>query len=120
MKITIDNIEYEVDLVKAKQQGLLKQVEVPIMSFKVGDVFKTPISSYRIVILSAGWAQYKVLMKYYMGGLNNVALNPFSNFSNGHSGGATEEEIIKELNRMKCTYVGNISDKLDQLVRELK
>lgn len=38
-KVTIDGIEYEVDLAKAKEQGLIKEIKPRITDFSTGDMF---------------------------------------------------------------------------------
>lgn len=107
MKVTLDGKEYEVNLAKAKELGLCKEIEPQITSFFVGDIFKAA-SSCRVMIIQS---QYRN-PTYTLAGLSGLEL--FSNIS--HS--LYEKEMLEYLNKHRYKFLGNINKGISELINK--
>ena len=106
MKLTIDNKEYELDVLKAIDFGALVEARKEITDIKVGDVFETD-SSAPVVILQYGWSDQDQPAKYCMGGNNGNSLDLFSDRPD------TKENILEWLNEANGKFIKNVNVPLD-------
>lgn len=108
--ITIGGKELEIDLEKAKELGLCREVHQKITSFKVGDVFGRPgLSNILITQSHYGYNEGK---KYNLAGTYGLKL--YSAFLDG---ARTESEILEYLNKHKLKFVKNINEEINALIR---
>ena len=118
MKITIEDKDYEIDIQRAKELGICKEVRKPISSFMVGDVF-TSRSGERILILQAAFAEpYAVACteRYNIAGIDGLCLFPDFRDSEGRT--ATKDELLKFLNKNQWTFASNINNKVKELIKK--
>lgn len=109
-KVTIDGVDYEVDLAKAKKQGLIKEVRKRITDFNNGDVF-SPIGRGADSILvmptttleNTSYSAY-ALRKSAIGSkiCNFFPVFPYTGFS-----GVSKEKILNLLNCENNPFVFN-------------
>lgn len=118
-KLSIEGVEYQFDVEKAKELGVLK--EDSIKSFKVGDAFR--LSNCNIaVIIETGYHGIDGYDKphYSFTGLC-CRLQNYSTF--GPVGG-TEVEVLEQLNKWKkqsgLVFVKNINEDIAELFKNLK
>jgi len=117
MKVTIEGKEYNIDIEKAKELGVLKE-DNTIKSFKIGDTYRLMAGNY-IVVVEAGYNLYGDNPRYsfagYQGKLENYT--PF-----GKQGG-TEEQVLERLNiyqaNQGAVFVKNINEDFKNLLMGL-
>lgn len=118
-KVTIEGIEYEVNLNEAKRLKLIKEVVKPITEVKHGDVYKSKWGHYIICINLNDTAIGRPGALWRMTGLND---NPMAFYSES---AMNTEVMIKYLNQTECwsdigntrKYVGNIFSDPDLIGR---
>lgn len=108
--ITIGGKQLEIDLEKAKELGLCREVHQKITSFKVGDVFGGP--GFSNILITQSHYGYKEKKKYNFAGTYGLEL--YSAFLDG---ARTEYEILEYLNRNKLKFVKNINKEINALIR---
>lgn len=119
MKITLENQEYEIDIERAKQLGLCKEVRKQITSFKVGDVLQAP-SHRRSVITAVNWCysgDQEKSQRYNLAGIHG--LNLFSNFGSDLEKLPTYEGMLEYLNSQQFVLIGNINDEVATAINNL-
>lgn len=106
MKIKIDEVEYEVDIEKAKSQGLIKPVVPPAPSIQIGDVYEFPGATTRVVILQHQWVGPFDKIKYILGGNNDEIMRLYS------TSPMTAKELVEYIQGHQLKYMGNVNRKL--------
>ena len=100
--------EYEIDITRAQELGICKEVAKPIKRFQVGDIFKSPSSS-PVMIIQSNWT-YNGDNSYNLAGLNG--LNLFSNFMNPQN----KYYVLDYLNSGGYKFVKNINEEIHNLI----
>ena len=117
MKVTIEGKEYEIDIEKAKELGVIKE-DNSIKDFKVGDVFRLHYGGNFIVIIETGYHSFGK-ERYSFTGLDNV----ISNYSSFGPEGGTKEDVLKQLNKWKArdaiVFLKNINEDFKKLLKSL-
>ncbi len=116
MKITIENKEFELDVDKALENGVLKSSRVPIVKITPGDVFKTPDGAFApIILVKPIWSSTfdGIDKTYSFVGLDG-RLEAYSN----HQKLMTKEECIAELNRDKYEFHCNVNKTIEALINK--
>jgi hypothetical protein len=108
--ITIGGKELEIDLEKAKELGLCREVHQKITSFKVGDVFGGP--GFSNVLITQSHYGYQEGKKYDLA--KTCGLELYSAFLDG---ARTESEILEYLNKNKLKFIKNINKEIIALIR---
>jgi hypothetical protein len=112
MKITHNGQDYELDIEKAKACGAIQYAA--LTSFKVGDVFCSSDSAS--ILITSGYDDgTKERTRYHMAGLDG--LKPYSDFG---TEGATKDKMLEYLNRRKFRLMGNINNKVADIIAEFK
>jgi hypothetical protein len=117
MKVTIEDKEYNIDIEKAKELGVLKE-DSTIKSFTIGDTYRLKSGNY-VVVVEVGYNLYGENLRYsfagYQGKLQNYS--PF-----GKEGG-TEEQVLERLNHYQANegavFVKNINEDFKNLLMSL-
>ena len=116
MKVTIEGKEYEIDIEKAKELGVLKE-DATIKDFKVGDVF-VPASGGKVIIVQNGYTDYKREQKYNIAGLDGLEL-----YSDIGSQGLNKTEMLAWLNRSwngkHTKFIKNINNDIKEWMSNL-
>jgi len=113
LKVTIEGEEYNIDIEKAKELGVLKvpKVDTTIKSFQVGDVFST--RSGTILIVQNGFSKDP---RYNIAGLDGLFL-----YSTIGGEGLSRTEMLKFLNRnfkgFGYKFVKNVNSEIETLLR---
>ncbi len=102
-KVNIDGKEYKIDLEQAKNLGIIKEVNTT--DVQSGDLFYSPSWGNMLIVQLALDGQY-----FFLGGHSNKAL-PWE-----HSYMMTRTEMVEWLNRGDRVWVGNITDKVEELI----
>lgn len=100
-----DGKEYEVDIERAKNIGLCKEIRPEIISFRVGDVFKSN-GGLPVFIIQSEYFNHT----YAFAGLDGLEL--FSNISPS----LTKREMVEYLNKNKYKLLGNINSDIRKLI----
>jgi hypothetical protein len=106
MKIEIEGKEYEIDINRAKELGLCK--EIKITDFSVGDVFETKCGS-RVLIIRSTYNPYGY--KYNIAG--NDGLYLYSDFGENPLG---REQMLDFLNKHEYKFIKNINSDIETLI----
>ena len=114
MKITIEGINYEINMQKAKELGICTEIHKPIKDFNVGDVFERASdgSKLRILISQSVFAS-KREGKYNIAGLYGLQL--FSDFDDRY---ISRKELLKWLNERNYKFVKNINKQISNLIED--
>jgi hypothetical protein len=116
MKLTIEGKEYNIDIEKAKELGVLKE-DNTIKSFKIGDTYRLKAGIY-VVVVEVGYNLYGN-MSYSFAGFQGKLQN-YSPF--GKEGG-TEEQVLERLNHYQAkegaVFVKNINEDFKNLLMSL-
>lgn len=116
MKVTIEGKEYEIDIEKAKELGVVK--ENTIKDFEVGDVFSLPWYGDNIIIVQNGYVSSSKEQKYNIAGLDGLGL--YSDFG---SQGLNKTEMLAWLNKsnngMHAKFIKNINNDIQKLLSNL-
>jgi hypothetical protein len=104
MKITIKEKEFEIDIERAKELGICKEVK-KINEIKAGDVFEG--SRARVVIFQPIYG----IEEFIIVGIDG--LQPFSNFHELQ----TRYEMTEFLSEGDYTFIANINDQILELIR---
>jgi len=109
IKVTLEGEDFYIDIEQAQKLGLLRD-KPTISNFHIGDLFKTRVNGY-IIIVPCGHNN-----RYSIGGLYG-----FDIFSNFGKEGATKEEIIAYLNQsvVNAKYIKNVNRDVDALMQKL-
>jgi hypothetical protein len=116
IKITIEGKEYNIDIEKAKELGVLKvpKVDTTIKSFEVGDVFSSGFDA--ILIVQNGRPLISAEQRYNIAGLDGLFL--YSDFG---SEGVSKEEMLAYLNKgddgFGYKFVKNVNSEIETLLR---
>ena len=114
IKVTIEGEEYNIDIEKAKELGVLKE-DKTIKDFQVGDVFSTGFDP--ILIVQNGWPITSKEQRYNIAGLDGLFL--YSNFGDK---GLSKEEMLKYLNKgddgFGYKFVKNVNSEIETLLRK--
>jgi hypothetical protein len=116
IKVTIEGEEYNIDIEKAKELGVLKvpKVDTTITDFKVGDVFSSGFGP--VLIVQNGWPLISAEQRYNIAGLDGLFL--FSNFSDK---GLSKEEMLAYLNKgdagLGYKFIKNVNSEIETLLR---
>lgn len=113
MKITIEGTSYEIDIQKAKQLGVCKEINAPITNFQVGDVFERA-SRFRVLIIQGAYNGVDEEKGFNIAGRDG--LEPYSDFSN--TGTVSKQEILEYLNARAYKFVKNINESVKSLIQE--
>lgn len=117
MKVTIEGKEYEIDIEKAKELGVLKE-DATIKDFKVGDVFVPASGGYKIIIVQNGFACSSEEQKYNIAGLYG-----FEIYSDFGSQGLNKTEMLAWLNESwngeHAKFIKNINNDIEELLSNL-
>jgi hypothetical protein len=113
MKVTLEGKEYEIDLEKAKELGVIKE-DNSIKDFEVGDVFSSGFNP--ILIVQNGWPDASKEKRYNIAGLDGMHL--YSDFGNK---GASKQEMLNYLNYGRrgedLQFIKNVNSEIDTLLR---
>jgi hypothetical protein len=115
MKITLENKEYEIDIERAKQLGLCKEVRKEITDINAGDVFEAPWGE-RVLIVEAVYGSKSFGTKRY----NIAGLDGLELFSDLNSEPLNHEEMMAWLNEGKYTFIANINLDVKELIKNVK
>jgi len=117
MKVTIEGKEFEIDLERAKELGVLKETLQPITDFEIGDAYRL-IHGNIIVVVEAGYV-YDDAARYSFSGFGDE-LHNYSPF--GKQGG-TREQVIECLNAYQknqgAVFIKNINEDFKKLLKSL-
>lgn len=113
MKITIKGTSYEIDIQKAKQLGICKEIIMPIANFNVGDVFerKSENSKLRVLIIQGVFGE-KDERNFNIAGLHGLKV--YSDFSG--KGTVSKKDILEYLNARGYKFVKNINESVKSLI----
>jgi hypothetical protein len=117
IKVTIEGEEYNIDIEKAKELGVLKvpKVDTTIKSFQVGDVFSLGFDP--ILIVQNGWPLISAEQRYNIAGLDGLFL--YSDFG---SKGLSVKEMLDYLNKgddgFGYKFVKNVNSEIETLLRK--
>lgn len=110
MKIEIDNVEYELDIERAKLNGSLKRAAIKAVNIRPGDVYNHPERKTNAFVVIE--AIYGVGGCYQLLGMG-ASTNSNAFFHTIH----TREEIADYLNDKEMLFTGrNISQDIAKLV----
>lgn len=116
MKVTIDGKEYEIDIEKAKELGVLRE-DTTIKDFKVGDVF-LPGCGSKLIIVQNGYASSSKEQKYNIAGLYG-----FEIYSDFGSQGLNKTEMLAWLNKSNngnhTKFIKNINNDIEELLNQV-
>jgi hypothetical protein len=115
MKITIENQDYEIDIKRAKELGLCKEVRKEITDINAGDVFEAPCGE-RVLIVEAKYGSKSSGSKLY----NIAGLDGLELFSDFGSKPHYYKETMKWLNRGEWTFIANINLDVKELIKNVK
>lgn len=104
MKITIEEKEFEIDVERAKELSICKEVK-KIKEIKAGDVFESDGSRVMIIQPLYGIGKFNIV------GING--LKPYSDFEDLQ----TQEEMIELFNSEGYTFIANINYDIAELIR---
>lgn len=116
MKVNIDNKEFEIDIERAKELGLCKEVRKLVTSFEVGDVFEA-IGHSRIVITEATWSSTGGNKRYNIAGLHGFKV--FGNMGADVSNLPIHKQFLNYLNENGFVFIGNINSDVQALIDSL-
>jgi len=105
MKITIKEKEFEIDIERAKELGICKEVN-KIKEIKAGDVFES-VGGTRVMIIQP----ISEIEEFNIVGFDG--LEPYSDFSELQ----TRYEMTEFLVEGNYTFIANINDQIDKLIR---
>lgn len=108
MKFEHEGKEYEIDLTKAKELGLCKEILKEIKNVQAGDVFKNAFGT-KILIVEAIYKN----TSYNIAGLCGLRL-----FSDFRVSPKSKSELLEWLNHKKYVFVKNINDEIDDIFRK--
>lgn len=113
MKLTIDNIEYNLDVDEAIRNKILVPIKT-ITKFNVGDVFVGKTHA-QVMIVQPIWETMDCIGEIfgfvgYTGGVY-----PYLNFTKLF----TYNEIIEYLNQYKLKFVGNINEVVNKALKDM-
>jgi hypothetical protein len=114
--ITYEGKEFEIDLERAKELGVLKETLQPITDFKIGDAYRLKQGNF-VVVVEAGYA-YDDAARYSFSGFGDELYN-YSPF--GKQGG-TREQVIESLNAYQkkgAVFIKNINEDFKKLLKSL-
>ena len=114
MKITIENQDYEIDIKRAKELGLCKEVRKEITDINAGDVFEAPWGE-RVLIVEAVYGGKSFGTKRY-----NIAGHGLELFSYFGSKPHDYKETMEWLNKYKYTFIANINLDVKELIKNVK
>lgn len=116
MKVTIEGKEFEIDLERAEELGVLKETLPLITDFEIGDAYRLKYGN-SIVVVEAGYAGGDS-MRYSFSGFGNELCN-YSSF--GKRGG-TREQVLEYLNAYQkkgAVFIKNINEDFKKLLKSL-
>jgi len=104
MKIEIEGKEYEIDVERAKELGICKEVQ-KIKDIKAGDVFED--CELRVMLIQPiyGFGEFNIA------GLNGLL--PYRDFNALLS----REDMIEFLNEGGFKFIANINDQINELIK---
>lgn len=111
-KVTIDAVEYDIDLEKAKQLGLIKRSWQPITELHNGDLFYYTDGTSQSLIVQAG---YNKAVWVLCG--RNYRLDAWVNGGTEGEGLYTTAELLEKLNQSKAICIGNVNDHVKDWVK---
>lgn len=115
--ITYEGKEFEIDLERAKELGVLKETLQPITDFKIGDAYRLKHGNI-VVVVEAGYA-YDDAARYSFSGFGDELYN-YSPF--GKQGG-TRELVLECLNAYQknqgAVFIKNINEDFKKLLKSL-
>lgn len=115
--ITYEGKEFEIDLERAKELGVLKETLQPITNFEIGDAYRLKYGNI-VVVVEAGYA-YDDAARYSFSGFGDELCN-YSPF--GKQGGTTEQ-VLERLNAYQknqgAVFVKNINEDFKKLLKSL-
>lgn len=115
--ITYEGKEFEIDLERAKELGVLKETLPLITDFEIGDAYRLKYGN-SIVVVEAGYA-YGDGVRYSFSGFGNELCN-YSSF--GKQGG-TREQVLEHLNAYQknqgAVFIKNINEDFKKLLNSL-
>lgn len=112
MKITLENQEYEIDIQRAKELGLCKEVAKEITDFNVGDVFECQNGERVLIVQSEHGNKSEHGARYNIAGLNGLKV--FSDFG---SSLLNHQQMLKWLRDNEYSFVANINDDIEELIK---
>jgi len=112
MEVTIDGNKYKIDIEKAKQLGLCKQVYKEITDFSVGDIFRRPTCGTKLMIVQALYRSY-TNRHYNIAGFSGLEL--YSDFGEETK---SKNELLRWLNEREYIFVKNINDEIIKLIND--
>lgn len=115
MKITIEEKDYEIDIQRAKELGLCKEVGKEITDINAGDVFEAPCRE-RVLIVEAVYGSKSFGSKRY----NIAGLDGLELFSDLNNEPLYHKEMIAWLNKNKYTFIANINLDVKGLIKSVK
>ena len=114
MKITIEGINYEINMQKAKELGICTEIREQIESFNVGDVFEKVDEGGNVrVLISQSSHGSRREDKYNIAGC--IGLEVYSDFSDRS---ISEKELLKWLNKREYKFVKNINKQISNLIED--
>ena len=112
MKIQHNNKEYELNIEKALELGILK----PVIKFNVGDVWKS-VSISPQVIARVVWTAISNKDSKVYALLGNGGLNSFSN-NRVDNALRSENQILDYISLHNLSFVRNINDEVCNLIEK--
>lgn len=113
MKVTLEGKEYEIDIEKAKELGVIKE-DNSIKDFEVGDVFSSGFNP--ILIVQNGWPDASKEKRYNIAGLDGLYL-----YSDMGNKGVGKQEMLDWLNDREryegLQFIKNVNSEIDTLLR---
>jgi hypothetical protein len=117
MKVTIEGKEFEIDLERAEELGVLKETLPLITNFEIGDAYRLKYGN-SIVVVEAGYAYGDDGVRYSFSGFGDELRN-YSSF--GKRGG-TREQVLEYLNAYQkkgAVFIKNINEDFKKLLKSL-
>jgi hypothetical protein len=115
MKITIEEKGYEIDIQRAKELGLCKEVRKEIIDINAGDVFEAPWGE-RVLIVEVKRGFKSSGSKFY----NIAGFDGLEFFSYFGSKPHDYKEMMEWLNKYKYTFIANINLDVKELIKNVK
>ena len=115
MEITIENKKYQLNVERAKELGVIKEVAPVVKDFSVGDVYAHPTFSGGQFIIGSRTYEAGCYMLLGMG----KTLVPYTNFGKD---GATHEQMINFINdcvKSGFRYMGNINSHIEKALMSM-
>lgn len=123
MEIEINNKKYDIDLERAKELGLVKEICTNITEITPGDVFKFPSkTNYSLLMVNC------LNGKYFFSGCNpshdghkkpwafsnyNCLSGVSDNFSHCSRG-----EMLNYINKHEMVYLGNVTEQFNKILEK--